>query len=493
MGYKEPGIIMTKNDAADYLRGTSNVAGAYKNLENQLATGANQIQQSYLANKQIVGQNFGQNAYDVGADLASSMETAFANVANQRYNLMTTNVGQGTLALGNSDIERAASAAYDNYIRNYTANRQSVNSQLSQDLTNLNKDAASALQTLQNNVQTQMSSLDKMVDEEAANYSALYNSPMEYLQWLANEQLINESDANFGKYFTANFKDGQMSYSLRDKQWFDDNFYALDANGNRVLSQAGKDFYNQILYGTGDMETSFNDWLYGTNEDLYNWANSESSYGSYKDAAGNKTNIADVFGQVGADVSRGVYEQDKSDIYKEPNPIKTIAHGESNNLFGEIKFYDNVATYNDLSISGDNWKHVGDINKTEQFTIKYKGDNGTTKVHGKVVKNGNVLDDASVKKIYNKVGKIEDKKLYYYNDTYYVAYADDTGKILMREFIPDLAQDLEKLKDPIKKADVDAKSDTADTAYELVDGQVDGLVGGIYYDPITAGTKNIAI
>lgn len=484
MGYKEPGIIMTKNDAADYLRSTSNVAGAYKNLENQLATGANQIQQSYLANKQIVGQNFGQNAYDVGVDLASSMETAFANVANQRYNLMTTNVGQGTLALGNSDIERAASAAYDNYIRNYTANRQSVNSQLSQDLTNLNKDAASALQTLQNNVQTQMSSLDKMVDEEAANYSALYNSPMEYLQWLAKEQLINESDANFGKYFTANFKDGQTSYSLRDKQWFDDNFYALDASGNRVLSQAGKDFYNQILYGTGDMETSFNDWLYGTNKDLYNWANSESAYGSYKDAAGNKTNIADVFGQVGADVSRGVYEQDKSDIYKEPNPIKTIAPGESNkgysdyvnNPFGEIKLYDGVATYNDLSISGDNWKQVGDINKTEQFTIKYKGDNGTTKVHGKVVKNGNVLDDTSVKEIYNKVGKIEDKKLYYYNGAYYIAYADDAGKILMREFIPDLEQDLEKLKDPINRAGIDAKH------YEIT-------YGTKKYNPVTAGVK----
>ena len=431
-------MILTKEGASDYIRNLTPIKSSYDTINKQAEQYMNSLYAGYNQSSQALSRGYGTDRAQVGMNFSQSMSDVIKNAAASRANLMSAsgNIGTGALTQQSSDLERAVSGAYNSYIQNRQADVAGLNQNLAANQSTLMSNLLSGAQEIESNAQTAKSKVDTLVNEQATNYSNLYNSGMEYLQYLADEGLIDYSNPEFGRYFDVTYEDGTPTGSLRTDAWFEANFYDRDKQGNIIgLSDTGKDFYRQILYGTSDIANipSYEKWLQENNKELYDW----STLGSYDSKYGR--NLEAVFGEAGIDVNNHKYaygsDYNAGKYTRGTDP--TASYLDSND-FGDIKRWDTQSGatldyFGSMSFTGMNVEDIFTDNKTEDFNGVY----GESKYKFRVKKDAEVADNDVVNDIYKSTDKIEDGKLYAYTkgDTkkLYLSHVDESGNVTLKE------------------------------------------------------------
>ena len=201
-------------------------------------------------------------------------------------------------------------------------------------------------------------------------------------------------------------------------------FYNFDESGNATgLSDFGKDFYNQMLYGTSDISgvESFFGWLNTENPDLYNWAIATNQYDT------KTTNLGDVFGQLdmGNIINKGTYTGTITS-YSNQAPTASLS-----NAAVDINRYvydgAKIHTFDNVEYKGLNLEDAAD-SKSESFKLVDKNGNKYSATLEKDVK---ATDDV-LTSIYNAVGSIENGKLYSYGEDLYLAASTEDGVVLRK-------------------------------------------------------------
>lgn len=418
MAFMEPGKVMTKDDAAEYLRSQQSYINAFEQINRDYEQGLRQIDKGY----DDANLNYGLSRLNLGRNMMEEFRGLSNDLLQSRFSIMSSNIGQGFKEKSMSDLERAMTGAYDAYIQNYTNNLASVENAY---LSSRNQLAADK-QNLQANIASQYSSLDAGINNEAQLWSDLTNSPYAYLQYLDENVEGLAINPNFSKYYDISYEGGSPVYTLKNKEKLDSEFY----DGN-TLTDAGIDFYNQMMYGTGDLETSFNDWLYGTNKELYDWAYSTDVGGvSNRDTVFNAWD--DRFKNV---TSEGNYKSVSIDTPNDFDKVKTANVVYNNKDFGEVTRYQGNQTINIMNGLTLKGADIDDIRegKSENFRATYEDKNGNNRVYKmKINKDGAVADDNILADIAKNVGKIETGKIYTYGSKAYLSDVKD-GTTVLRE------------------------------------------------------------
>lgn len=408
----EPGIIMTQSSAEEYLKNKNRYSQTYKNIENQLLQGIGQLEQQYANTINSGLSRYGENAFYAGKDFTQNLASIYDDVAQQRYNLITSDIGSSMRTKELTDLETVAGRAYDTYLQNYMTNKDAV------DLSSIRTSAEAAryqgLESLYQNASDLASQVTESLESEAKNYQTLYNAPREYLQYLVDNDLINYNTPGFEKYFDKSYSDGELVTSIKSPEALDSLFYNFDESGNvSGLSDFGKDFYNQMLYGSSDIPgaESFFGWLNANDSDLYNWAITTSPYNT------NTTNLGDVFGQLGLGnmINKGTYTPKD---YSVPTTRRTVWAVDAD----EYNYEGNPIYKFDVEYTGLNTKDASEL-KSELFSVVDK--NGTK--YSAKLKKGEKAGDDVLTGIMNGTGSIEDGQLYLYGrDLYLAVYKNDS-------------------------------------------------------------------
>lgn len=270
-----PGSYFTASDIAGQLEEQNRTSEGYKTWR-----------QLYGAVDFAKQQEINAMRYDTEKSIADAYAEAYAAkqaVGNTNY----FDAYKETLDKGIND---ALTQAYDTYIKNYNENVYNIESQ-----------AQSAREQITGALQS-----------EAESYASLANKPYEYLQHLydtyysdetVRKQML-EKGVDWESYPFARFlkdevdEDGNATGTKLLKTWDelvvgDENAAALfdtdPVTGEKILNEAGLDYYDMLLnnpyYASG--MTTFDEWLAGNDEDLYNWY---SSYNPYTVAAKSEYN-----------------------------------------------------------------------------------------------------------------------------------------------------------------------------------------------------------
>lgn len=419
----EPGIIMTQSSVEEYLKNKNRYSQTYKNIENQLLQGIDQLEQQYVNTINSGLSQYGENAFYAGKDLTQNLASIYDSAAQQRYNLITSDIGSSMRTKELSDLESVATKAYDSYLQNYMINKDAV------DLSSIRSSAEAAryqgIESLYQNATNLASQVTESLESEAKNYQALYNTPREYLQYLVDNDLIGYDTPGFERYFDKSYVDGELITMIKSAEDLDSLFYNFDESGNvSGLSDFGKDFYNQMLYGTSDISgaESFFGWLNANNPDLYNWAIATNPYNT------NTTNLGDVFSQLGLGnmINKGTYT---------PKDYSVPATHRSNNAI-DVDEYNYEGTpvwaFNNVEYTGLNTKDASEL-KSELFSLVDKNGNK----YSAKLKKGEKADDNVLTAIVNTAGSIEDGKLYAYGKDLYLAVYKNGSPILRKVTIND--------------------------------------------------------
>lgn len=418
----EPGIIMTQSSAEEYLKNKNKYSQAYKNIENQLTQGVNQLEQQYMATMESGLSEYGKNAFYAGKDFMQNISSAYDTAAQQRYGLITSDMGSAARTEGLSDLETITTQAYDTYLQNYMANKDAID--LSAIESSAESEKLQGLESLYQNAAALSSQVNTALESEAKNYQSLYNAPREYFQYLIDNNKISYNTPGFSKYFDVSYRDGVPQYTIKSSKDFDSLFYNFDESGNVTgLSDFGKDFYNQMLYGTSDISgvESFFGWLNTENPDLYNWAIATNQYDT------KTTNLGDVFGQLdmGNIINKGTYTGTITS-YSNQAPAASLS-----NAAVDINRYvydgAKIHTFDNVEYKGLNLEDAADL-KSESFKLVDKNGN---KYSAKLEKDIKATDDI-LTSIYNAVGSIEDGKLYAYGEDLYLAASTEDGVVLRK-------------------------------------------------------------
>lgn len=402
---REPGVIVTESDVAEYLKGKERYSTLYDN-----------INKSYTEGVSSIRTGFGQNRASLGSDFTSSISNAFDASRNTRGQLLSLSgsLGTGARELARSDIERNASAAYDEYINNYFTNRQGYQSQMYSDLSRLETNTASAI-----------AEVDKLLGQEASNWSSLIDSPKQYLNYLASNGLIDINSPEFGKFFTTTYVDGTPTQSLMSDAEFDALMYDTDNQGNKVLSQTGLDFYKQILYGSDFISgvPGYGAWLNETDSDLYNFylQSGNEVFNAFNDKLVRKDyNGNYVVSGYSGDASTALKHLPTASYLDTPDFGNVYTFNSSN---GAGKIYE----FTSPKITGMNMKDISK-NKAEEFDLK--GERITYKL--RINKNAEIASDTILNDISKQTGEIVNGWLYLYGNTLYLAEVSE-GKTILRK------------------------------------------------------------
>ena len=218
-----------------------------------------------------------------GEDVAAAYKAA----TQQRAAIADTALGAGSKSLLQQELDETLSAAYDKYMSDYKTN----------------------LSTIASNEQTVYSELDKALEERATYMSEYEQEHYKYLQKLDEwyqKQIENALDENARTKAEQAYVDFTKSvdwsrfYNTSDqgsvlKTWEelttpildpDTGLYVslYDPQGN--LTDAGINFYDQMenyyssrMAKEGEtLPPSFQEYLYGANQKLYDWANQYNPY-----------------------------------------------------------------------------------------------------------------------------------------------------------------------------------------------------------------------
>lgn len=203
-------------------------------------------------------------------------------------------------------INKSLEEAYDNYIKNYNT-----------ELYQIENTAAEKTQAIDTALATQGEYVSKVADSAYTYLQNLYDT---YYSDLNKRKELQEKGFDWNKYEISRYlkDDVDEEGNIRTdeegnplkllKTW--DELVAGDAtttglferteSGDRMLSQAGIDFYDMLLntpyydYGI----KSYDEWLRETDEDLYSWYTSYNPYVyAPKTEGGNDTTGASLFRQ----------------------------------------------------------------------------------------------------------------------------------------------------------------------------------------------------
>ena len=424
-------IVFTEEQAGNYLRQQSNYKSAIDSIQKQFDT-------QFQSGLTDLGKSYGREGYTLGKDFTQSMSQAFDAAKQQRSSFLSqsSSIGSGQRQAMAIDLEQATMNAYDSYIQNYMLNKQNLEQ-------NLRSGVASLESTKAEGVQKAQATLEKDIGTEAANYAALANAPMEYLQylWETDPTQFDTNDAlSRYTYFDEN---GQRQ--LIDSAMLGSDFYQQRGDGY-ILTDAGKEFYNTMLYG---MPTNtFYNYLKSEKSDLYNWAIASNTYGDaeHVNAQGYSSNFDSVFGGIlGADAVKAESYDTTQNKYRN----KTYSGGDvesyENSLYGNVEQVKSSKGVTVLSLEGLTfktnpgndpmigleWDDVVD-GEAENFQGYYTDKNGKKHIYDfKVLKDE--ADSATFADISNAFGKIENQRLYDYGGEMYMGVVDKDGVTHLRK------------------------------------------------------------
>lgn len=262
----------------------------------------NKTQEGYNVWRQMYGaidlakqKDLSGITYDYEKDLAETYAQAYAAKQNMENSSYFDSYKNQYI----TDVDKSLEEAYNSYISNYFSNVNKLDTEYNK----LTSDVTGALKT------------------EAKQYSEIINKIPDYLKYMyesaySNEDVRKNIESQLGYDFWKNpayerllteegtLKDWEtLSYlgefttdDEGNKTYTVDPFFAKDEQGNDVLTKAGKSFYDSILnnplYSYGVQ--SFDTWLKGENEDLYNWYTSYNPYNYAPNMAGVTTGSSNI-------------------------------------------------------------------------------------------------------------------------------------------------------------------------------------------------------
>lgn len=477
--------IYTQSEAENYLRNQqryqelkqtyadrsneylSNYNSGIKSVNEEYRTGKADIANQFRSGLSQLGKNYGQQGSELGRNFTQSMSDAFDVARKQRSSFLSqsASVGSGQRQNIARDLDAVTTKAYDSYIQNYMKNKQLLDTNLKSGSEELKMNRDSAISQLETNAQNAKTSLanqynklieqdskeieqiEKDVAKEAENFVAMANMPIEYLQylWENNPDLFN--DDLLGRY---TYLDESGARQLISKEQMNSNFFDYDEDGNVSLSDVGKDLYSIIAYGLGDTGAAlgFNDYMSENYNDLYQWATALNTYGDteFVNSYGYTSNFDAVMGSLlGADiVAKESYNAKSFDVGSQYNQnvndkivgkdddantvkveTRQSSKGTSIESFTDVEFTAPDGKAKNAA-KGFEYKDIVD-GKAETFTAKIGTEEYKFKATKKEAEN-DVLDD-----IVDAYGSIVEKKIYKYSGTYYLGVKNKDGKMVLRK------------------------------------------------------------
>lgn len=477
-------VVYTQSEAENYLRKQSKYnelkqnyldrnAGylndynaGLKQINDELSTGKANLSEQFRTGLSQLGKSYSQQGSELGRNFTQSMSEAFDAAQKQRSSFLSqsASIGSGQRQSIARDLDVATTNAYDSYIQNYIKNKQLLDTNLKSGSEELKTNRDSVISQLEMNAQNAKTNLgnqynklieqdnkkieqiEKDVAKEAENFAALANTPVEYLQylWENNPDLFN--DDLLGRY---TYLDESGVRQLMTGAQMDRSFFTYNEDGSKELTPEGKELYSIIAYGLGDTGEAFgfNDYIADTNKELYEWAIGLNKYGDneFVNRQGYTSNFDAVMGSLlGSDiVASESYKASKSNLGSQYNQNinEKTSYDEEGNVYNvetrqsskgtSIESFTNVEfTKPDgkakNAAKGFEYKDIVE-GKAETFTAKI----GTEEYKFEATKKeaeSDILDD-----IVDAYDSIAEKKIYNYSGTYYMGVKNKDGKMVLRK------------------------------------------------------------
>lgn len=419
------GTIFTANDAANYLK---------KANKNYLG------QQTWLKAYDDINKAYGGMVTDLSIaaqqqsnaalqDFSDSIANAYDASLRQRNQVLGSNLGQGFKANLLDENDLALESAYNAYLQRYMTENANIGS-------NLVKNVGGIYESAKKDI----GNVDEQLILQAQNTADYLNAHYDYLQYLYDKNPDFFAGDAMQDYVNREFVGGELQVTgLKNMDEIRNSMVIQSEDGGWELSDRGRDFFSQVqALGYGDdAGTTFADYLYETNSELYDWSASDNQYdATFTDSFGRATNRTGALGSIGLGED-GVI-RDTGYEWKGGTPEENLKKNKqepeykSSNLLGKGVGKD-LAYYK--SVDGETL--VVPTKVTVKGNPKNKDNNnfrvklGETTYYLEVAKDGK-LDDKPLTEINKAVGGIENNKLYYYGDKLYISFVED-GKVELRE------------------------------------------------------------
>lgn len=419
------GTIFTANDAANYLKkANKNYLGQQTWLK--AYDDVNKAYGGMVTDLSIAAQQQGNAALQ---DFSDSIANAYDASLRQKNQVLGSNLGQGfkTNLLEENDL--ALESAYNAYLQKYMAENANIGSNLVKNVGGIYESA-----------KTDIKDVDERLMLQAQNTADYLNAHFDYLTYLYKKNPGFFAGDSMQDYVNREFQGGELQVTgLKSLDEIRNSMVVQSEDGGWELSDRGRDFFSQVqALGYGDdAGTTFADYLYETNSELYDWSASDNQYdATFTDSFGRATNRTGALGSIGLgengvikdtgyEWKGGTPEENLKKNKQEPKYKTSNILGKG--VGGDLAYYKSVGgetlvVPTKVAIKG-NPKNKDNNN----FRVKL----GESTYYLEVAKDGK-LDDKSLTEINKAVGGIENNKLYYYGDKLYISFVED-GKVELRE------------------------------------------------------------
>ena len=270
------GTVMTPEQTRDWMR------QQYKGYETQM----NKLYQSLYSGANLAAQG---QLEDLQYDYAKAMGQAYSQSRQQEQSIWGSNIGKGYKEQYMAETSDALRGAYDQYRAKYLASRDSVEEQRQSNVESIWKSQVSQEQAMK---------------DYAANLSKMYNYGQKYLDYLYknNEDLFQSPEWSRWLKETTD-EQGQTTQELYQSANEFNKLLTTIENGDTVLSETGREFFDQILnYDFAGVDAkSYAEWLAETDPELFEWSTGTTGIGDASlDITGMPTNIQQFREMVGA-------------------------------------------------------------------------------------------------------------------------------------------------------------------------------------------------
>ena len=270
------GTVMTPEQTRDWMR------QQYKGYETQM----NKLYQSLYSGANLAAQG---QLEDLQYDYAKAMGQAYSQSRQQEQSIWGSNIGKGYKEQYMAETSDALRSAYDQYRAKYLSSRDSVEEQRQSNVESIWKSQVSQEQAMK---------------DYAANLSKMYNYGQKYLDYLYknNEDLFQSPEWSRWLKETTD-EQGQTTQGLYQSANEFNKLLTTIENGDTVLSETGREFFDQILnYDFAGVDAkSYAEWLAETDPELFEWSTGTTGIGDASlDITGIPTNIQQFREMVGA-------------------------------------------------------------------------------------------------------------------------------------------------------------------------------------------------
>ena len=260
------GTLYTRDDVSRQLReynknyyGQSYWNALYKNIE--------QSEQAALNNLAI---NYHGSTSALDKSYAETIADAYASSQSSNMNIAASDLGTGYKEAMIASNQNALQKAYEQYRTNYMTNKSELANAYASNVAAVEQNAASLT-----------SDVDKLLNEQVENTQSYLQSMYDYLVYLKDKddnKLFDKPEWSQYLDDDGNVKSFRDLFSTTNKVNPYVEQIGTDENGEPVLqlTDAGRNFYKHMF--SSDAKYSFGDYLYDTNKDLYDWADSKSAH-----------------------------------------------------------------------------------------------------------------------------------------------------------------------------------------------------------------------